>query len=71
MKRVVAELISQCSFQPDALAVMQEAFDEACKQRDAHSNEHRAAIAVAIIAAYQAGERDSGKLLDVALAAAL
>lgn len=59
------------AFEPDHLAAIQAAFDEACAARNAHTQRHRGAIATVLFEAWRAGERDPKKLLEAAMAAAL
>jgi hypothetical protein len=65
------ELIPESAFTPEDLSAMQSIFDEACQARDAHTAEHRAAIATVVVSTYQTGERSRQRLLDAAMAAAL
>lgn len=62
---------SQSVFAPEDLVMMQSVFDRACIDRNAHTPEHRAAIATVVFDGYKVGERNYQKLLDAAMAAAL
>lgn len=70
MKSVIPDLVSSAAFDPVDLARMQSVFDEVCAKLSSDERERRVSIAAAIFHTYSMGERERGKLLEVAMKAA-